>query len=246
MASLRRRLSESTFADLLILGCLIFGSLLLIPLTRKLILPKLIRIGIFSAGGLSVPVATMYPGYSGIVQYGHRSFLAMALGFALLVDAFLIANFYWTALITVSQRNILLVVLFGTWVALMVAAAYWKHCLDVAARPEQHDDTFRQTICHYLRGDWFAAESQILPYLKKYPKDTEMLLLQATMYRHTKRYEEAMLVLDKLQLLQNSRYWYAEIEMERSLLLSAQKTDAAPLEASRSTDKHSKAVGSGT
>jgi hypothetical protein len=38
------------------------------------------------------------------------------------------------------------------------------------------------------------------------------------MYRHEKRYEEALLVLDKLQLLQNSRHWFAEIETERTLI----------------------------
>ena len=172
----------------------------------------------------------MYPGYSGIVQYGHRSFLVMALGFALLLNAFLIANFYWTALITVNQRNIVLVALFGAWVALTLVAAYWKHRLDAAAKPERHDETFRQTICHYLRGDWFATESQILPYLKRYPKDIEMLLLQATMYRHAKRYEEALLVLDKLLLLQNSRYWYAEIEAERSLITAAQNEGSSSSE----------------
>jgi tetratricopeptide (TPR) repeat protein len=162
----------------------------------------------------------MYPGYSGIVQYGHRIFLAIALGFALLVDIFLIANFYWTALLTTSQRNLCLLLLFGTWVALMALASFWQHYL-VSTAPEEHDATFRQTLCHYLRGDWFAAESQILPYLKKYPKDIEMLLLQATMYRHTERYEEALLVLDKLQLLQDSRYWHAEIETERTCTAAA-------------------------
>ena len=177
----------------------------------------------------------MFPGYSGMVQYGHRSFLAMALGFVLLVDAFLITNFYWTALITANQRNFLLVALFGTWIALTVAAAFWKHRLDAAMKPEQNDETFRQTICHYLRGDWFAAESQILPYLKKYPKDIEMLLLQATMYRHTERYEEALLVLDKLQLLQDSRYWFAEIITERSLITAAQKDVSTSLPATGST-----------
>ena len=171
---------------------------------------------------MSVSVAQMYPGYSGIVQYGHRSFLAIALCFAFLFDAFLFANFYWTALISVSQRNILIVALIGAWGALFVAAAYWKHRLKAAAQPEQNDETFRQTICHYLRGDWFVAESLILPYLKKYPKDIEMLLLQATTYRHAKRYEEALLVLDKLQLLQNSRSWFAEVETERALIATAQ------------------------
>jgi len=164
----------------------------------------------------------MVPGYSGIVQYGHRIFLVIALTFTLLVNAFLIANFYWTALITVGQRNMLILALLGAWGVLMLVAAYWKHRLDAAAKPERHDETFRQTVCHYLRGDWFAAEAQILPHLKQYPKDIEMLLLQATMYRHAKRYEEALLVLDKLQLLQNSRYWYAEIETERSLMAAAQ------------------------
>ena len=146
----------------------------------------------------------------------------MALGFALLLDAFLIANFYWTALITTSQRNILLLILFGAWIVLTLIASFWKHHLGSAMQPEENNETFRQTICHYLRGDWFAAESQILPYVKKYPKDIEMQLLQATMYRHTERYEEALLILDKLQLLQNSRQWYAEIETERSLLVAVQ------------------------
>ena len=159
----------------------------------------------------------MFPGYSGIVQYGHRAFLAITLGFALLLDAFLIVNFYWTALITTGQRNILLVALLGAWVVLTMVASFWKHQL-ASMKPEEFDETLRQTICHYLRGDWFAAESQILPYVKKYPKDIEMLLLQATMYRHMERYEEALVVLDKLQLLQKSRHWYAEIETERSLI----------------------------
>jgi uncharacterized protein HemY len=163
----------------------------------------------------------MFPGYSGIVQSGHRSFLAIALGFALLVDAFLVANYYWTALLTTGQRNFFLVALFGAWVAMTVAASFQKQRLASAMRPEQHDETFRETICHYLRGDWFAAESQMLPYLKKFPKDIEMLLLQATMYRHTKRYEEALLVLDKLQLLQDSRHWHTEIKNERLQITAA-------------------------
>jgi len=163
----------------------------------------------------------MFPGYSGIVQYGHRSFLATALIFALLLDAFLVANFYWTALLTPGQRNLLLVALLGAWIALMVADSFWKHRCRTANQPEPHDETFRQTIGHYLRCDWFAAEAQILSHLTKYPKDIEMLLMQATMYRHTERYEEALLVLDKLQLLQESRYWYTEIETERTLAAAA-------------------------
>ena len=159
----------------------------------------------------------MFPGYSGMIQYGHRIFLMTALGFSLLVDAFLIANFYWTEFLTPGQRNLCLIALFGAWIILTVIASLWKQHLDSVMKTEPLDETFRQTIFHYLHGDWFAAESQILPYLKQYPKDIEMLLLQATMYRHMERYEEALLVLEKMQLLKDSRYWYAEIETERTL-----------------------------
>ena len=160
----------------------------------------------------------MYPGYSDMVRYGHRFFLAIALGFALLVDAFLIVNFYWTEQITPSQRNLFLAALLVAWILLTLIAAFWKHRLDAAAKPEQADETFLQTISHYLRGDWFTAESLMLPYLEKYPKDIEVLLLQATMYRRTERYEEALLVLDRLQLLEGSRYWHSEIEAERKMI----------------------------
>ena len=158
----------------------------------------------------------MYPGYSGIAQYGHHTFLMTALGFAMLINAFLIANFYWTAFLTPLQRNVCLVGLCIAWCVLTVFSAYWKYRLAEATKTEANDETFRQTMTSYLNGDWFAVESQILPYLKKYPKDVEMLLLQATMYRHTERYEEALLVLDKLQLLQDSRRWFSEITAERS------------------------------
>ena len=163
----------------------------------------------------------MYPGYSGIVHYGHRAFLISALIFTMLVNAFLIANFYWTALVTPGQRNACLAALLGAWIILTLFDSFWKQRLGSIPQTEQHDETFRQSITHYLRGDWFAAESQILPYLKQYPKDVEMLLLQATMYRHTERFEEALLVLDKLQLLQDSRYWQGEIGNERSLTVAA-------------------------
>jgi len=170
----------------------------------------------------------MYPGYSGMVRYSHWSFLTIALSFALLVNAFLIANFYWSALITPAQRNICLVSLLGAWIVLLFLASICKRYLDTVTRTEQNDETFRQTICHYLRGDWFAAEAQILPYLKKYPKDVEVLLLQATMYRRMERHEEALLVLNNLQLLQNSRYWHAEIESERSLIAAASGVNSYP------------------
>jgi hypothetical protein len=161
---------------------------------------------------------SFFPGYSGILRYGHRSFLAAALFFALLLDGFLIVNFYWTALITPNQRNVLLLALVGIWIILLTAESFWHRHLQSFLQTDEKDETYRQAVADYLRGDWFAAESQILPYLKKHPKDIEMLLLQATMYRHTQRYEESLAVLSKLQLYEGANRWFPEIEMERNLI----------------------------
>ncbi|MDR0522463.1 MAG: hypothetical protein LBH00_11515 [Planctomycetaceae bacterium] len=170
---------------------------------------------------------TFYPGYNGIKQYGHWFFSAAALLFSLLLDAFLIADFYWTDLISAGQRNIAATVLLGVWIILTTAAAFFSYVLRTKAQPEDHDEPFRQTICHYLRGDWFAAESQMIPYLQKFPKDAEMLLLQAAMYRRTNRCEEAALILNRLQLLDNGAYWQPEIERERTLLRENGKPENA-------------------
>ena len=176
-----------------------------------------------------MPVAIMFPGYSGIVQYGHRASLAMALGFALLLYAFLIANFYRTAPITMGPGNILFVSLCGVWVSLMIVATRRDRRPDAVIKSEQYDETFRQMIRCYLRGDWFAVESHILLQLKKHPKDIEALLLQATMYRHTKRYKEAKLILDNLYLLQDSRFWHEEISAEQLLIVAAKNDDTDKL-----------------
>jgi hypothetical protein len=166
------------------------------------------------------------PGYRGIVQYGRWSFLAIAIIFALLLDALIILNFYWTAILTQGQRNILLGTFFIVWIVLFVVAAFKKKLLESVQKPEDNDKMFREAITLYLRGDWFGTESLILPLIKKNPRDVEMLLLQATLCRHTKRYVEALKTLEQLQLLESAGRWFLEIETERRLIADAQKSES--------------------
>ncbi|MDR1963013.1 MAG: hypothetical protein LBQ50_04485 [Planctomycetaceae bacterium] len=168
---------------------------------------------------------SFWPGYRGMVQYGHWSFLVIAMLFALFLDAFLIVNFYWTAMITTGQRNILLCVFFTVWIGLLVIAAVQRRFLHAMLKTDEKDEAFREAILLYLRGDWFGTESLILPLLKKNPRDIEMLLLQATLYRHTKRYNEALAILDKLSLFENAARWFMEIETERKLITEELKIE---------------------
>jgi cytochrome c-type biogenesis protein CcmH/NrfG len=93
-------------------------------------------------------------------------------------------------------------------------------------KTDTKDEPFREAIIRYLRGDWFGTESLILPLIKKNPRDIEMLLLLATLYRHTQRYNEALEILDKLRLFENAGHWFPEMETERKLIAeeTAEKT----------------------
>lgn len=160
----------------------------------------------------------VFPGITGIRQYSYVSFLATALFFSLLLDGFLIVNFYWTAYITPNQRNVLAAALVLAWLLLTVGESIYLRYLQSQELPANRDETYKQAVVLYLQRNWSGVESLVLPYLQKHPKDIEMRLLQATMYRHTERYEEAALLLDKLQLLNGSTNWYAEIEAEKRFL----------------------------
>ncbi|MDR2438098.1 MAG: tetratricopeptide repeat protein [Planctomycetaceae bacterium] len=161
---------------------------------------------------------SFWPGYRGIVQYGHWTFLVIALLFGLLLDVLLLTNFYWTAMITTGQRNILLIVFFIAWFGLFTVAVLKSQFLNVMSKTDEKDKTFREAILLYLRGDWFGTESLLLPVIKKNPRDIEILLLLATLYRHTQRYNEALEILNKLSLFENAGHWFPEIETERKLI----------------------------
>ncbi|MDR1923534.1 MAG: hypothetical protein LBQ66_04085 [Planctomycetaceae bacterium] len=157
-----------------------------------------------------------WPGYRGIVTYGHPSFLVIAIIFAFIVDLFLVMNFFWTDQISAAQRNILLVSVVVIWFILSSFSHFRMKQFDRMSVGIQ-EEKFKEMIVHYLRGNWYEAEMLIVSQLKYNPNDVEILLLQATLYRHTERYSEAIQILNKLQLTNNANKWFLEIESEKIL-----------------------------
>ncbi len=172
---------------------------------------------------------SFWPGYDGLVKYGRWTFLFVALGFALLLDVFIVLNFYWTAYLTPGQRNGFLAGLAAAWIVLSVVAGTKRRGLETARTADVTENKFSEATVHYLRGNWFETETILNTLLAKNSRDVEALLLLATLYRHTKRFDEAVAVLDKLQRLEESGRWFLEIETERRFLHLA-GTPASPEE----------------
>ena len=165
-----------------------------------------------------------WPGYDGLMRHGRWTFLFIALAFALMLNAFIVLNFYWTAFLTPGQRNGFLGALVVAWFVLSLLAGKKRCAIEAVQTADVKENKFSEANVQYLRGNWYEAEHLLLGLLTKNPRDAEALLMQATLYRHTKRYDEAAAALDKLQLLEDARSWGLEIEAERRY---AQATEPA-------------------
>jgi thioredoxin-like negative regulator of GroEL len=74
-----------------------------------------------------------------------------------------------------------------------------------------------------LKGNWFEAERGLYRLLRENDHDLEARLLLATLFRHTKRFEEATRQLNQLARLDGAQRWALEIQREGQLLAEARR-----------------------
>jgi hypothetical protein len=159
----------------------------------------------------------LWPGLSRLWLRGEAAGLVTATAFAGLLDLVLAASFIWPELLPSRW------LLFG-WLLL---ASSW--CLstwnsfrrfsefygELGDRGRQ--DLFIQAQTEYLRGHWCEAES-LLQRLVRDGRDVEARLMLASLFRHTKRWEDARRQLKSLERLDGAEKWRLEVERERRLL----------------------------
>jgi len=80
------------------------------------------------------------------------------------------------------------------------------------------DDLFIQARNQYLKGSWIECESLIDSALEEYPGDLETRLLQISLLRMTKRFEEALVEITQFQRWDGAEKWSFEITREVELL----------------------------
>ena len=82
---------------------------------------------------------------------------------------------------------------------------------------------FRRAQAEYLQEDYFQAEATLAELLEANPRDAEGRLLLATLFRHTKRYDEAEDQLRQLTRFETAARWHIEITGERARLKRLRK-----------------------
>jgi len=81
---------------------------------------------------------------------------------------------------------------------------------------------------YYLQGQWFEAEKSLVQLLRQNPRDVEARLMIATLFRRTRRWDEALRQLDQLERLEASQAWALEIQRERALIEQVKAETALP------------------
>ncbi|MCS7305330.1 MAG: hypothetical protein NZ602_09520 [Thermoguttaceae bacterium] len=94
--------------------------------------------------------------------------------------------------------------------------------------PNSTNTLFVEATEFYLQGQWFEAEKRLIQLLRQNPRDVEARLMIATLFRHTRRWEEALRQLDQLERLEASQGWALEIQRERALIQQAKAQNSSP------------------
>lgn len=184
----------------------------------------------------------LWPGLPQMWRQGSWPALAMAVGFAALLNLALAASLLWTELFAVGVRNAVWVAVVTVWGGSAVLSYRWDRAPRAQPRSGPAEDPFHVALDHYLQGRWFESEHVLRGLLGKNPRDLDAGLMLATLLRRTGRPGEAEAEFNRLERFEGSQHWALEIARERELLrdadrerlveaLEEQQTDAETAEA---------------
>ncbi len=158
----------------------------------------------------------LWPGLPQIWKRGTWLGLGMAVGFAVLVNLSLMTSLIWSEL-TSSEMRIISWALVGlVWLA--SAASSYGCGWDCADQRQGQETPLADGLQYYLQKNWFEAERVFRRLLRRNSRDTEAGLMLASLLRHTERFDEAKVQLQRLALIEGSQKWDLEIRQEQRML----------------------------
>lgn len=168
-----------------------------------------------------MPWATyLWPGLPQLWYRGLGAGLALAAGCAILLNLLLLASFVWVELLSPWHLKLGWLAIGTLWCGAAVLSARNSR-REVTEEAVSTEGLFREALSEYLQRSWFEAERILVRLLHLYPRDVEARLLLATLLRHTRRYQEGLDQLTRLELLRDAERWALEIASEKYWIAEA-------------------------
>jgi len=170
----------------------------------------------------------LWPGLPDIWRRGSWRGLAVAVGFAGLVNLGLVTSLVWTEIepFTPPLRSAVWMVVAALWLGSAILNLARDRGQSERRRASDASGAFAQAVEQMLQRDWYEAQRTLERLLEADARDVDARLALATVLRHAGRWEEAAAQLDRLVLVESSRKWEQEIRRERALLASAERSGA--------------------
>jgi hypothetical protein len=181
-------------------------------------------------------ILCLWPGLPQLWLVGARSGLALAIGFAALLDLLLLTSLLWTEWVEGAFRVAGWTAVAVLWSVSIVTGRRWSQDhLSNTARPRE-EDLFPRALGEYLKGNWYEAEAACKNLLRRVSGDVQARLLLATLLRRTQRWPEAREQLAMLSRLEAAASWEFEIADELERLAEAE--EQAIVEVGGESDQH--------
>jgi len=164
-----------------------------------------------------------WPGLPHLWRRGAWSGLAVAVGFAVVLNLALVSSLVWTELelLGAASRGPMWLAVAILWIGSAVGSFGWDRRHPEADPAAREDDTFGEALDHYLQQNWYEAQRSLVRLLRRDPRDPDARLMLATVLRHSGRLDEATGQLDRLGRMEGSRKWEYEIDQQRERLVEA-------------------------
>jgi tetratricopeptide (TPR) repeat protein len=200
--------------------------------------------------GIPYSWTILWPGLARLWLRGQWGGLATALLFTGMVNGLLVTTFLWPRVIGTAHTALVFNIVGWFTVLCFWGASVWTTWTllprwQPGADARGDDSLFLRAQTEYLKGHWYEAEKLLEQMLQASPRDADAHLMLSTLYRHTRRYDEARRGLEVLERLAGGAKWLFEIHEERRRLAHAETSgrgsDArkAPDDAGESFDKTS-------
>lgn len=180
-------------------------------------------------------VLCCWPGLPGLWYRGRWSSLILALAFSMVLNGAILSSFIWTEILfdrtfpAVAWPFILMFWSLTAWLAFQnlpdVMAVKTQSVNTVFDSP---DTLFIDARSEYLKGHWQEAEKLLLRQLYQSPRDVESRLMLATLYRHTRQFDDAQQQQQTLAKFDESEVWQNEIIREQRLLELVMEYESTP------------------